>query len=135
MDKASLLKLLDRVPYAKTLGIQLTDDPERCLLPARKSNIGNPTLPALHGGAIAGFMELSAMSLVLQHTDAERVPKVVDYSVDYVRAGKFCDTHSRCELVYLGRRMINVRVSAWQEDEASPIAMARVQFLLKDTSW
>ena len=131
MDDSALQLLINRVPYAKTLGIQVAEEEACFLLPIKKSNIGNPTLPALHGGAIAGFMELSAMIHVLQHSNSDSIPKVVDFSVDYVRAAKYVPTQSRCKLVYLGRRMINVSISAWQEDEAAPIAMARAQFLLK----
>ncbi len=132
MNNLELQQLISRVPYARTLGIERGSEEGCFLLPVKKGNIGNPTLPALHGGAIAGFMELSAMIHVLQHSHSAKIPKVVDFSVDYVRAGRFVPTQSRCKLVYLGRRMINVSISAWQEDETAPIAMARAQFLVKE---
>ncbi len=132
MDDLELQQLINRVPYARTLGIQRGSEDGCFLLPVKKSNIGNPTLPALHGGALAGFMELSAMIHVLQHSNSPKIPKVVDFAVDYVRAGRFVPTYSRCKLVYLGRRMINVSISAWQEDETAAIAMARAQFLVKE---
>ena len=123
---------IERVPYALTLGLQALEEPGCFLLPPRRSNIGNPMLPALHGGAIAGFMELSAMIAVLQTSGTERIPKVVDISIDYLRTGRFVETYSRCQLNYLGRRMINVGVMAWQEDESKPIASARAQFLVRE---
>ncbi|MBB5187987.1 acyl-coenzyme A thioesterase PaaI-like protein [Zhongshania antarctica] len=132
MTDAEFQQRISQVPYARTLGIQIGGEDACFLLPVKKSNIGNPTLPALHGGAIAGFMELSAMIHILQHSKNDKIPKVVDFAVDYVRAGKYVATHSRCKLVYLGRRMINESVSAWQEDETAPIAMARAQFLVKE---
>lgn len=55
--------LVELIPYAKLLGIEclrLGDDMV-FRLPANKNNIGNPTLPAIHGGVIAGFMEHAAM--------------------------------------------------------------------------
>ncbi|CAA0109230.1 Uncharacterised protein [Zhongshania aliphaticivorans] len=131
MNSSELQQLIQRVPYAQTIGIVASDESGCFLLPVKKTNIGNPTLPALHGGALAGFMELSAMIHVLQLNQTQAIPKVVDFSVDFVRAGRYVTTHSRCKLVYLGRRMMNVGISAWQEDEASPIAMARAQFLVK----
>ncbi len=132
MDRETFQQRIERVPYARTLGIQMLDEDGCFLLPARKSNIGNPTLPALHGGAIAGFMELSAMIHVLAQSGGESTPKIVDFAVDYVRAGKFTETYSRCELVFFGRKMINVSISAWQDDPLQPIAKARAQFLVKD---
>lgn len=132
MNDLELQQLIDRVPYARTLGVQQGCEDGCYFLPVKKDNVGNPTLPALHGGAIAGFLELSAMIYVLQHGNSKKIPKVVDFSIDYVRAGRLVPTYSRCKLVYLGRRMINVSISAWQEDEAAPIAMARAQFLVKE---
>ena len=131
MDDSEIRTLISLVPYARTIGIKMSEETGCYLLPVKMSNVGNPTLPALHGGAVAGFMELSAMLYVLQQSESEKIPKVIDFAVDYVRAGKYLATHSRCKLVYLGRRMINVSVSAWQEDETAPIAMARAQFLIK----
>lgn len=132
MSKQDFQARIDRVPYARTLGIKMLDEDGCFALPARKSNIGNPTLPALHGGAIAGFMELSAMVHVISQRDSDSTPKIVDFAVDYVRAGKFEETYSRCELVFFGRKMINVSITAWQDDPSRPIAKARAQFLVKD---
>ena len=64
MNDLELHQLINRVPYAQTLGIQVGGENDCFLLPTKKSNIGNPTLPALHGRGIAGFMELSAMMYV-----------------------------------------------------------------------
>lgn len=131
MNNIEFQRFINRSPYARTLGIELGLEGGCFLLPVKRSNIGNPTLPALHGGALAGFLELSAMIHVLGRGSSEIIPKVVDFAVDYVRAGRYVETHSRCKLVYLGKRMANVGVSAWQDDESSPIAMARVQFIIK----
>ena len=64
-QRGSYEALLDLIPYAKLIGIECTRLGDELLfrLPAHKDNIGNPILPALHGGVIAGFMEL-ALSLI-----------------------------------------------------------------------
>ena len=57
--------LISLMPYAKLLGIEclrLGDDMV-FRLPANQDCIGNPTLPALHGGVIAGFMEHCAKGI------------------------------------------------------------------------
>lgn len=128
---ASLMGFVERVPYANTLGMKVLEDPNCCVLPPRQSNVGNASLPALHGGAIAGFMEMSAVVTVLQKTGTSRIPRIIDISVDYLRAAGFKPTYSRCKLNYLGQRMVNVSISAWQDSEDKPVANARAQFLLK----
>ncbi|HEX4940485.1 MAG TPA: PaaI family thioesterase, partial [Candidatus Kapabacteria bacterium] len=55
--------LVGAVPYARLLGIgciKIGDDVV-FTLPALRDNIGNPTLPAIHGGVLGGFIEHSAI--------------------------------------------------------------------------
>ena len=78
--------LLNLVPYAKLIGIECSRLGDELLfrLPANKDNIGNPILPALHGGVIAGFMELSAALHLLVFTGVPGLPKIIDFSLDYL---------------------------------------------------
>lgn len=124
--------LFDQIPYAKFLGIdcQLAGDEVIFRLQQRKTNIGNPTLPAIHGGVIAGFMEHSAIVHLLIFMEQPKFPKVIDFSIDYLRAGHFRDTYSECQVCRQGRRIANVSISAWQTRRSEPIATARAQMLL-----
>jgi|SRR5699024_1766589 len=126
--------LVERVPYAKFLGIEITAQGEELIfvLPKNENNLGNPTLPALHGGAVAGFMEQSAAIFLLLHMGEPRVPKTIDFTVDYLRAGHFRDTFARCKVTRLGRRIANVSISAWQTKQSEPITIARAHFLLSE---
>lgn len=103
-------------------------------LPANKDNIGNPILPALHGGVIAGFMELSAALHLLVFTGAPGIPKIIDFSLDYLRAGQFRDTYAKCQVWRQGRRVANVAITAWQSTAAEPIATARAHFKIEEQS-
>ncbi|BFM11888.1 PaaI family thioesterase [Simiduia litorea] len=126
--------ITDAIPYAKLLGMTVDQSAETLcfLLPASPGNIGNPTLPALHGGAIGGFMEMAAALHLLMAMDTLKLPKIVDFSIDYIRAGKLRDTRVSCEIVRQGRKLVNMGVTAWQESPDEPIARARAHFLLTD---
>ena len=126
--------LLDLIPYAKLIGIECTRQGDELLfrLPANKDNIGNPILPALHGGVIAGFMELSAALHLLVLTGAPGVPKIIDFSLDYLRAGQFRDTYATCRVWRQGRRVANVAITAWQSTSTEPIATARAHFKIEE---
>ncbi|VVN93968.1 PaaI family thioesterase [Pseudomonas fluorescens] len=130
-DYASLLHL---VPYAKLIGIECSRVGDELLfrLPANKDNIGNPLLPAIHGGVIAGFMELAAALHLLVFTGSPGVPKIIDFSLDYLRAGQFRDTWARCQVCRQGRRVANVAITAWQSTESEPIATARAHFKIEE---
>lgn len=125
-------RLVEALPYAKLLGIRTLHQGEALLfhLPPSHSNVGNPTLPALHGGAIAGFMEMAAAIHLLINMQIPKVPRVVDFSIDYVRAGLLEDTYASCSVVRQGRKLVNVAIHAWQRDQTAPIATARAHFLI-----
>ncbi len=126
--------LTQAIPYARLLGIQAQQHPDglRFLMAASPGNVGNPTLPALHGGAIGGCMETAAALHLLMYMDTLKVPKIVDFSIDYVRAGKLRDTWVSCDVVRQGRRLVNIGINAWQTDPSESIARARAHFLLSD---
>lgn len=130
-DYAPLLQL---IPYAGLIGIECSRDGDDLLfrLPANPDNIGNPLLPAIHGGVIAGFMELSAALYLLIYSESASIPKIIDFSIDYLRAGLFRDTYARCQLWRQGRRVTNVAITAWQADAGEPIATARAHFKIKE---
>ena len=126
--------LVDRVPYAEFLGIEVQSHGEEVtfVLPQCDTNVGNPTLPALHGGAVAGFLEQAAIIFLLLEMGEPRVPKTIDFTIDYLRAGLFRDTFAECRVTRLGRRVANVHISAWQVRRSDPIAIARAHFLLSE---
>lgn len=128
--------LLQLIPYASLIGIQCSRDGDDLLfcLPASADNIGNPLLPAIHGGVIAGFMELSAALYLLIFSESASIPKIIDFSIDYLRAGLYRDTYARCQLWRQGRRVTNVAITAWQADPDQPIATARAHFKIKELS-
>lgn len=99
-------------------------------LPAKDDNIGNPILPAIHGGVLAGFMEMSAIVQLMVFMQAKKVPKIVDFSIDYLRAGLHQDTFAECKITRQGRRVANVSMNCWQTNRKQLIATARAHFLL-----
>jgi uncharacterized protein (TIGR00369 family) len=127
-----LLALLDRIPYARFIGMQATlhGDEMTGVLPYAPHLIGNPSLPALHGGVIGAFMELTAIAQLSIAEPQARLPRTVDINVDYLRSGRPADTYARALIKRAGRRIANVQVEAWQEARSNPIAALRGHFLL-----
>jgi uncharacterized protein (TIGR00369 family) len=124
--------LLDHIPYARFLGIKVERKGSEIttILPYQDSLIGNTSLPALHGGAIGAFLELTSVIQLLFDTSCERLPKTVDISIDYLRSGKPVDTYGRAIVTRQGRRVANVRAEIWQEEKSKPVAASHGHFLL-----
>lgn len=131
----SFQELVDKVPYAKFMGLRVEMRGEELsfVLPQNEMVLGNPTLPALHGGAVAGFMEQSAVIFLLSAMGEPRIPKTIDFTIDYLRAGLFKDVFAECRVTRLGRRIANVGIDAWQDSRDKPIAIARAHFLISDS--
>jgi acyl-coenzyme A thioesterase PaaI-like protein len=63
----------------------------------------------------------------------EKLPKGIDFSIDYLRSGRPEETFASCELVRVGSRVALVQVRCWQKSPDYPIAVARGHFLLTAT--
>lgn len=150
-DKA-LAALVQGVPYIKTMGISFDrrGDELTAVLNYQDKLIGNPMLPAIHGGATASFLEVAAiMELGFQilwdeietgRLDAEtltpatlpRMPKTIDFTVDYLRTGLPRDAYARARVNRSGRRYASVHVEAWQDNRNRLFAQATGHFLMPD---
>jgi acyl-coenzyme A thioesterase PaaI-like protein len=121
------------MPFASFLKLRVDADAERfsCTLPFEDTWIGNPRLPALHGGAIGGFLECAGMLYLLWHMESTALPKIVNFSFDYLRSGKPEDVHAHVHMVKQGQRVAHLRIEAWQSSPDKPIAIGTGNFLLK----
>ncbi|WP_127900945.1 PaaI family thioesterase [Solirhodobacter olei] len=146
---AALSTLVAAVPYIGFLGVGFDrrGDELTAILPFSDRLIGNPALPALHGGATAAFLEITAIvelawAQLWEEMEAGRLdpgtlsgripllPKTIDLTVDYLRAGLPRDAYARAHITRSGRRYASVRVEAWQDNRARPFAQASGHFLM-----
>lgn len=147
---AAISALVDGVPYFAWLGIRFDrrGDELTAVLPFSDKLIGNPMLPAMHGGVTAAFLEIAAVveltwSSMWDEMEAgrmapdaaipavtPRLPKTIDFSIDYLRSGLPRDSFARARVVRLGRRYASVQVEAWQDNRARPFAQANGHFLM-----
>ncbi|HYD50389.1 MAG TPA: PaaI family thioesterase [Terriglobales bacterium] len=127
-----MTELLDAIPYARFLGVNIErcEGGWHCILPFRDELVGNARLPAIHGGVLGAFLELTAV-LHLIEANSSRIPKPINFTVDYLRSAGPRDTRARATIFKLGRRIANVHVVAWQEDQSKPVASGNGKFLLK----
>ena len=124
--------ILKRLPFAQTLGMrcEVLGDEMTAILPFQEKLIGNVAIRALHGGAIASFLELTAMLQVFLISDMPRPPKPINLTIDYLRQGHAKDIYARAYVLKMGRRMASVRAEAWQENRAEPVTALMAHFLV-----
>lgn len=147
---AALNALVDGVPYIRFLGITFDrrGDELTGVLNFDDKLIGNPFLPAIHGGVTAAFLEVTAIiTLSWSHLFPQiesgelnpddilkdenvRFPKTIDFTVDYLRSGLPRDAYARAFINRSGRRYASVRVEAWQDNHARLFAQGTGHFLM-----
>lgn len=146
----ALAGLVEGIPYVQFLGIKIErhGDELTAVLPFDDKLIGNPLLPAIHGGVTAAFLETAAviqLSWATLWEDMESgaldpttlgpdnmpyLPKTIDFSIDYLRSGLPRDAYARARVVRQGRRYASVHVEAWQDQRGKLYAQATGHFLM-----
>ncbi len=124
--------VVELIPYARFLGIQVDQKGNEIttIMPFKEALVGNVNLPALHGGVIGAFLEMTAVIQLLFDTSCERLPKTIDVSIDYLRSGRPQPTFGRAIVTRHGRRVANVRSEIWQEERSKPIGLSHGHYLL-----
>ncbi|MCE9649897.1 MAG: PaaI family thioesterase [Parvibaculum sp.] len=130
---SDLNRFLEAIPYARFMNISVDRKGNEIttVMTFEHKLIGNPVLPALHGGAIGAFLEMTSIIQLAFETGIAAVPKPIGLTIDYLRSGKPLDTYGRAQITKQGRRVATVHAEAWQEDRTRPIAAAHGHFLLK----
>ena len=129
---------LERIPYARFLGLSVDsiDERHRVVLRLRfdRGIVGNPNLPAVHGGVIGAFLEWAAILQLVREGEGDHLAKPINLTVDYLRSAGPRDTLAHATITKHGRRVANVRVEAWQDDPEKPVAAAHGHFLMPRVS-
>lgn len=125
--------MLARIPYAQFLGVraELAGDEMTLIMPFAERLVGNVKLPALHGGVVGAFMEMTALAQLSISVGLARQARPIDVTVEYLRSGRPVTSFARAQIKRVGRRVANVHVEAWQEARARPIAALHGHFTLK----
>lgn len=146
----ALRTLVDGIPYIRFLGMEVErrGDELTALLRYADHLIGDPRLPALHGGVTAAFLEVTAIielgwTMIWEDLEAKRLdpsslspqhmprlPRTIDLSVDYLRPGLPRDAYARARVIRSGRRYASVFVECWQDNRARPFAQATGHFTM-----
>ncbi len=147
---AALARIVASVPYIQRLGVGFDrrGDELTAQLRFEEKLIGNARIPALHGGAIGAFLEITAIMELAWTVVWERMenggaaaaeieaghfpplPRTIDITIDYLRAGLPRDAYARARVNRMGRRYASVHVEAWQDNRARLFAQATGHFLM-----
>ncbi len=122
-------------PYAKSLGMRIDSyegDTPIIAMPFSDIVIGRPGF--LHGGAMAGLLEIAAMASLrsaLNKRGIDYSVKQINVTVDFMRGGASQTSYAIGKVNRLGRRLANVEAAIWQEDRERIICAAHMHYLVR----
>lgn len=125
---------VDRTPLAKTMGLrcEVMGDEMTAIMPFDEKLIGNTNIRALHGGALAALLELTAQAQVFLVTEhLARPPRPINVTIDYLRQAHAKDIYARATVTKMGRRICSVRAECWQEERSKPAATLMAHFMVQ----
>ncbi|MBI5529721.1 MAG: PaaI family thioesterase [Deltaproteobacteria bacterium] len=125
-------RLIETLPFMRFLGVRLEERGGQLLgrMGFAEHLVGNPSLPALHGGTLGTLLEASAQIELLYRAETVVLPKTITITVDFLRSARPVETFVRACIKKQGRRVTTVQSVAWQEEESKPVATATVHMLI-----
>lgn len=120
--------------YARLIGIEFdhwNGDVPVLTVDYTPNICGNPG--TFHGGALGGLLELAALaalrvSLPEQGREAALTP--LSSTIEYLRSAGEQRTYAIGQIVRAGRRLANVRASAWQDSRDKLVTTAIFNFAI-----
>ena len=117
-------------PFARCLGIRVAEDGV-LQMPFSPKIIGNPILPAIHGGITGALLETTAIVGLARELGVSTPPKPIGLTINYLRSGRALDSFANVSIVRQGQRIVAFQAQAWQDDPAKPHATAFGHFKLR----
>ncbi len=117
----------EHVPFHRFLGISFAELGEGHAiveLPFRNDLIGNPALPALHGGVISALLDTCGGAAVWSKVGSDDTVSTVDIRVDYLRPARAATLFGTGRVVRLGNRVGVAELRAYHAaEEDKPVAI------------
>ena len=121
-------------PYAASLGVVFAytqnDLPVIACDPAEHIR-GRPGF--WHGGVLASLLETAALAAAAATPFGEgKLLRAANLTIQFTRGGGMERVFAQGSIERAGRRLLNLRAEAWQQDRARPIATATMNVMLVD---
>jgi uncharacterized protein (TIGR00369 family) len=120
-------------PFHQWMGVECTEaEPGRAVLrlPPHKEFVGNPFIPAVHGGIVAALVDLAGGAALF--VELQFPTPTIDMRVDYLRpaiAGKALLAEARVKSLGKTVAFVDIDVS---DEEGRLVATGRCAYSVKD---
>ncbi len=116
------------IPFNRVLGIKVDAvEDTHCVtrIPFKPELIGNPTIPAIHGGVLSALADTAGGLAVLTRLDVLAGVSTIDLRIDYLRPAGAADLICHAEAIRVGNRVGVTKMRIFQEENDVTIAECR----------
>ena len=112
MSEGAVTAGMGRNDFARLLGTMMTQSGETFTLIPREELVGNSLLPALHGGAIASFLELAAQLALSRTLSPGQSSRLISVNLQFLAPVRLVAVSTTPTLMRVGRRIAVVHAEA-----------------------
>ena len=134
MSDGAVKACAGRNGFAKLLGTMMTQSGETFTLIPTEELVGNPILPALHGGAIASFLELAAQLALSRTLSPGQSCRLISMNLQFLAPVRLGAVSTTPTLVRVGRRVAVVHAEGVERNGTGKLCLAQLEFALEQSS-
>jgi uncharacterized protein (TIGR00369 family) len=125
-------------PQAHALGIETLEIGQAAALlriPYKPEMVGDPSTGVIAGGVVTTLLDHACGQAVMAALGQPTTIATLDLRIDYMRAARPNQPlYAKAHCYKLGRQIAFVRATAYEVDEADPVAAAQAAFMLNSSS-
>lgn len=118
--------------FAQLLGAMMTESGDAFILTPVEDLIGNHLLPALHGGAVAAFLELAAKHTLERKLPSGKCPTLISVNLQFLASARLDALVTTPQVRRLGRRIAVVHAEAFHRGDPAAVCLAQLEFAVHD---
>ena len=134
MSEGAVTAGAGRNGFARLLGTMMTQSGETFTLIPREELVGNSLLPALHGGAIASFLELAAQLALSRTLSPGQSSRLISVNLQFLAPVRLVAVSTAPTLMRVGRRIAVMHAEAVEPSGTGRLCLAQLEFAVGQSS-
>ena len=118
--------------FAQLLGSMISESGDAFVLTPVEYMIGNPLLPALHGGAVASFLEVAAKRALHRRLSPGQPSQLISVNLQFLATARLDALVTTPKVRRVGRRIAVVHAEAFRREDPAAVCFAQLEFAVHE---